>query len=172
MGQKRPVQVFLLVTENTLEENLLGTLSAKHELALAALDPESKVSAVDLVSGIEELKRRLEVLLGQTPEAPLDESLKAQAEKEAEAVARRNRIASAGGQLLQAAFAMLGEILPQREETDETRRLAGTLSEGLRQGLERDTEGRLRLSITLPDESVLDGMASSLARLFGAAGPR
>ena len=42
MGQKRPVQAFLLVTEETLEEKLLGTLSAKHELALAALDPESK----------------------------------------------------------------------------------------------------------------------------------
>jgi len=39
MGQKRPVQIFLLVTEGTLEENLLGTLSAKQALFLAALDP-------------------------------------------------------------------------------------------------------------------------------------
>ena len=30
MGQKQPVQVFLLVTTDTLEENLLATLSAKH----------------------------------------------------------------------------------------------------------------------------------------------
>ena len=38
MGQTQPVQVYLLVTEDTLEENLLSTLSAKRELALAALD--------------------------------------------------------------------------------------------------------------------------------------
>jgi len=31
MGKKRPVQVFLLVTENTIEENLLATLAAKEE---------------------------------------------------------------------------------------------------------------------------------------------
>ncbi|RZB32415.1 MAG: hypothetical protein SRB2_04420 [Desulfobacteraceae bacterium Eth-SRB2] len=31
MGQKRPVQVFIMVTEDTLEESLLGTLAAKHE---------------------------------------------------------------------------------------------------------------------------------------------
>ena len=39
MGQKRPVQVYVLVTEETIEENLLATLAAKHDLALAALDP-------------------------------------------------------------------------------------------------------------------------------------
>ena len=40
MGQKRPVHVFLLVTTDTLEENLPATLSAKHELSPAVLDPE------------------------------------------------------------------------------------------------------------------------------------
>ena len=34
MGQKRQVQVFLLVTEQTIEEQMLATLSAKHDLAL------------------------------------------------------------------------------------------------------------------------------------------
>ena len=43
MGQKRPVQVFVLVTEGTMEENLLTTLSSKHELALAALDTAAKI---------------------------------------------------------------------------------------------------------------------------------
>ena len=38
MGQKNPVQVYLLVTEETIEEKLLATLSVKHDLALAALD--------------------------------------------------------------------------------------------------------------------------------------
>ena len=83
MGQKRPVQVYVLVTEETIEENLLATLSAKHELALAALDPDSDVTELDLASGMEELKRRLEVLLGAQPEAPIDESQKKQVEAEA-----------------------------------------------------------------------------------------
>ena len=70
MGQKQPVQVYVLVTEETIEESLLGTLSAKHDLALAALDSESDVTQVDFKSGVEELRRRLEVLLGAKPEAP------------------------------------------------------------------------------------------------------
>ena len=92
MGQKRPVQAFLLVTEETLEEKLLGTLSAKHELALAALDPDSKVKAVDMVSGIEELKRRLEVLLGTKPDG-----------------ASRRKSESGGGE-------RGGEVGPQRKD--------------------------------------------------------
>lgn len=59
MGQKKPVQAFLLVTEKTLEEKLLGALSAKHDLAMAALDPDSTVKIVVLACGIDELKRRL-----------------------------------------------------------------------------------------------------------------
>ena len=39
-GQKRPVQVHLMISENTIEEYLLATLSAKHELAAAVLDPD------------------------------------------------------------------------------------------------------------------------------------
>jgi SNF2 family DNA or RNA helicase len=74
MGQKNPVQVYLLVTEGTIEEKLLGTLSAKHDLALAALDMESKVRKVALASGVEELKQRLEVLLGAKPHAAVDET--------------------------------------------------------------------------------------------------
>src|SRR4029450_9410744 len=64
MGQMQPVQVYVLVTEQTIEENLLQTLADNRELALAALDPESDVDTVSMVSGTEELKQRLEILLG------------------------------------------------------------------------------------------------------------
>ncbi len=60
MGQKNPVQVYLLVTEETIEEKLLNTLSAKHHLALAALDMESNVKEVTLNSGMDERKRAAE----------------------------------------------------------------------------------------------------------------
>src|SRR5207247_2008674 len=109
MGQKQPVQVFVLITEQTIEENLLATLSAKHELALAALDVESKVNSVDLQSGMEELKRRLEVLLGAKPEAPVDESAKAGQEKVAREQGQHERIAVAAGTLLSSRVASPGQ---------------------------------------------------------------
>jgi len=168
MGQKRPVQAFLLVTEETLEEKLLNTLSAKHELAMAALDPDSKVKAVDLASGMEELRRRLEILLGARPDAPLDESLKAAAEKEAEKLARKEKVAAAGGRLMGAAFAFIGEMFSQKEETEETVRMAGMLRNRLSECMEKGADGSLKMAITLPDESVLDNMAKSLAQVLGA----
>ena len=58
MGQKQPVQVFVLVTEQTIEEGMLSTLSLKHDLALAALDVDSDVDAVKLASNGDDLKRR------------------------------------------------------------------------------------------------------------------
>jgi SNF2 family DNA or RNA helicase len=72
MGQKRPVSVFVLVTEGTLEDNLLGTLSSKRDLAMAALDPSSEVSDVDVRSQSEDIKAKLEVLLGEKKAAPVD----------------------------------------------------------------------------------------------------
>ena len=168
MGQKRPVQAFLLVTEETLEEKLLGTLSAKHELALAALDSDSKVKTVDLASGMDELKRRLEVLLGARPEGAIDESQRAEVERDAERLARKEKIASAGGQLLGAAFAFIGEMFPKKEETKETIQMTENLKSHLSECLEKDENGRLKMTITLPDESVLNNLAKSLAQILGS----
>ncbi|HQJ31352.1 MAG TPA: DEAD/DEAH box helicase [Syntrophales bacterium] len=170
MGQKRPVQVFLLVTEGTLEESLLNTLSAKHELALAVLDPDSQLTAVNLASGMEELKNRLELLLGIKPPAPVDESAREEAERQAGELRRRERIAAAGGQLLGAAFAFLGEIFPGKEETPESLRMADAFREQLFQCLEKGADGSLRMTVTLPDETALNNLARSLARI--AAGGR
>jgi len=110
MGQKRPVQVYLLVTRDTLEENMLATLSAKHELSLAVLDPESETTDVNMAAGIEELKRRLEILLGTKPEPAEDESMRTAVEKEAYKLAKKRKVAAAGGQLVGAAFAFIGEM--------------------------------------------------------------
>ncbi|MEW6375151.1 MAG: helicase-related protein, partial [Thermodesulfobacteriota bacterium] len=166
MGQRRPVQAFLLVTEETLEEKLLGTLSAKYDLAMAALDSESRVNTVHLASGMEELKRRLEMLLGTKPVLPIDESQRAEVEREAERIALKERVASAGGQLLGAAFAFISEMFPKKEETEETFRIAETFKNQLSDCLEKDEKGQLRMTITLPDESVLNNMAKSLAQIL------
>ena len=168
MGQKRPVQAFLLVTQETLEEKLLGTLSAKHDLAMAALDPESRVNTVHLASGMDELKRRLEILLGTRPVTAIDESQKAEVEREAERMARREKIAAAGGQLLGAAFAFIGEMLPKKVETEEALHMASTLKNHLAECMEKDENGRLKMIITLPDESVLNNLAKSLTQILGS----
>jgi len=167
MGQKRPVQVFILVTEDTLEENLLGTLSAKQQLFLAALDPEAEVTSLDLATGIDELKRRLEILIGEKPDAALDESMKEQVEKEAERLERKDRISKAGGQLLGAAFALIGEMFPETEETDRMVQLTETFKSKLSDCVEEGEKGELKMTVTLPGKDVFDNLARSLARMVG-----
>jgi superfamily II DNA/RNA helicase len=97
MGQRNPVQVYIFVTEDTFEEKLLATLSGKHDLALAALDMESDVSEVALTTGIDELRRRLEVLLGAKPHAAVDRTELQRQQQETERLAQRERVADAGG---------------------------------------------------------------------------
>ncbi len=168
MGQKNPVQVYLLVTEETIEEKLLGTLAAKHDLALAALDMDSDVREVALASGMEELKQRLEVLLGAKPHGAVDETEKQRQQHEAERLARRSRMAEAGGQLLTAAFTLLGEMIPQRETTNGAAQMARELKARFDECLERDEQGRPRLTVTLPNEGVLENLARSVASLLTA----
>lgn len=172
MGQKQEVQVFVLVTEETIEERLLGTLAAKKDLALAALDVESEVDQVDMSSGMEELKSRLEVLLGAKPEAPIDETVKQSAEAATHGLgeAHRDRVAAAGGELLGAAFKFLGELVSQNGSPEPSEALVANLRTGLGACVEDDAAGKPRLSITLPDRSSLENLAQTLARLLAAGG--
>lgn len=174
MGQKQPVQVFLLVTTDTLEENLLATLSAKQELSLAVLDPDADTDEVQMITGMEELKRRLEILLGARPEAAEDESMKNEAQRAAERLAKKEKIAAAGGQLVGAAFAFIGEMVADRPVNDHTNELVSAFKTKLGDCLERTEDGRLNMTITLPDESFLDTMAKTLAGMvsLGAQGDR
>jgi hypothetical protein len=167
MGQKQPVQVYLLVTTETLEENMLGTLSAKHELSLAVLDPDADACAVDLATGMDELKRRMEILLGTPPEAAEDESMRADAEKAAAVLIQKEKVAAAGGQLVQAAFSFIGEVFAGQAADERTEMLAGAFKAKLGECLEKTPDGRLSMTITLPDEAFLDTMARSLAGILG-----
>jgi hypothetical protein len=169
MGQQRPVQVFVLITEQTIEENLLKTLSDKHSLALAALDMESDVSYVDFESGIEELKRRMEVLLGSKPDAPVDESVRAEAERQVERFTEhRERVAAAGGEMLGAVFNFLGQLVAQDEAPAPSPDVVTNLRNRLTECVEEDSSGRQRLTITLPNRDTLDNLAQTLARLLVA----
>ncbi|MDD4889937.1 MAG: SNF2-related protein [Phycisphaerae bacterium] len=175
MGQKRPVQVYVLVTEQTIEESLLTTLAAKQDLALAALDAGSDVDVMKMTSGIEEMKRRMEVLLGARPAAPPDVRQAVVAAAQTEAIQRRERIAAAGGQLLTAALGFLGQLLPGPQSGGQPGNggdsaggdlLVQQARKHLEQCVERDEAGRLKLTVSLPDDSALETMAASLARVL------
>jgi superfamily II DNA/RNA helicase len=173
MGQSRSVQVFVLVTEGTIEESLLATIAAKKELALAALDVESDVDAVDVASGMQELKGRLEVLLGARCEAPLDESVRRQEKETAQRLteSQRDRVAAAGGELLGAAFKLLGELVEKTPTSPPPLELVASLRDGLDACVDVDQAGKPRLTVTLPDRGALDQLAQALARLLVASQP-
>ncbi len=197
MGQKRHVQVFLLVTEGTIEEQMLATLSAKHDLALAALDIGSDVSEVVMQSGVEELKRRLEVLLGAKPAAPVDHSERESMQEIAETIRPRNenqeRIVQAGSEIVESIFKFVGTLAVQ---TDSARQdslnvptispmvsaaremlpqvlptIQKTVAENVR--VETDSEGKSRISFTMPEKPVLDGLLQAATQwLTSLAGSR
>lgn len=173
MGQKRPVHVYVLVTDETIEDKLLVTLAAKKELSLAVLDTSSEIDSVQLESGGAALRHKLEELLGAQPEAPIDESSKLDIEKVVALEERRKKVSLAGGQLLSAAFAFLSEVVPPTE-TGHTS--GGALARGLRASLdeclERDADGRVKLTVTLPDPAVLDALSEAVARLLGGGATR
>lgn len=170
MGQKRKVQVYLLVTEGTIEENLLTTLSAKHELAAAVLDPDSDLREVTLSSGMDELKRRLEVLLGSKPEAERDVSQHQQVATQITTLQaeQKAKIAEASGTLLTSAFTLLSQALPNASAPDET--IVTALKSSLSQCLEPTENGQTKLTITLPGAEALETMARALATLMAAGG--
>jgi superfamily II DNA or RNA helicase len=171
MGQQRPVHVYVLVTEDTIEDKLLCTLAAKKELSLAVLDTSSDIDFVQLDSGGASLRHKLEELLGARPEAPLDETSKSEAEASVAREEQRRKMSVAGGQLISAAFAFLAEIVPPRQPNDEG--LGATVAQELLRKLEgcleRDDEGRVQLTVTLPDPKVLDGLSQAIASLMGEA---
>lgn len=168
MGQQKPVQVHVLVTEQTIEENLLATLSAKHELSLAVLDPDAEVSEVEFHSGMEELRRRLEVLLGAKPEGPVDETKKADELETIRQGAQRERVAAAGGELLGAAFHFLGELVGSQTSQAPADRLVSELRGRLGECVVEQPGGGQQLTVTLPDRQALNNLADTLARLLVA----
>ncbi len=170
MGQTRPVQVFVLVTEQTIEENLLATLSAKRDLALAALDPEAADDSVEMISGMDQLKQRLEILLGAKAEAPLDLSQQQAREEETRKLAavQKERVAAAGGEMLGAAFKFLGELVASQVDKPAEPAVATELRNRLAECIEEDGTGRQRLTVTLPDRAALNHLADALAQLLAA----
>ncbi len=166
MGQRRPVHVYLLVTEGTIEEGMLTTLSAKKDLALAALDPESTVKEVALTGNIDELRRKLEVLVGVKPPAPVDESEKLRVETQH--AERREAIALAGGELLSAAFAFLHQAMGAGDGAPAGGGAAHEAMKGLlAECMEKAEGGGWRMTVRFRDDSAIETLAGALAGIAG-----
>ncbi len=172
MGQNRHVDVYLLVTTNTFEERLLETLADKSDLAAAALDFDSDVTSLQLRTGMQDMKRRLETLLGTPPAPPEKQAQRQRVKQQAdELVQRQQRIASAGASVLNAVCTLVGELLPG---TDGQPASDPAVVSQVRAGLDclvgQDAQGQPQLQLPLPDPSSLDQLAGALARLLSVAG--
>ncbi|HIK94093.1 MAG TPA: helicase, partial [Planctomycetes bacterium] len=170
MGQKNPVHVYKLVTTGplgTIEERLLDTLASKQDLADAALDFESDVNEVSMVSGMEDLKRRLEVILAPQ-KAAIDESQQRRVEAEARQLAeKKEKVSQASGNLITAALSLAGELVDSNSNRSPDEATISKLSDKLSECVDRDADGRPQLTISLPNEDALKGLATTLARLLG-----
>lgn len=164
MGQKRPVQVYLLVTEQTIEEKMLATLAAKKDLSIAALDIESDVTRVDLTSGIEELKQRLELLLADKPVAKIDESEQRRVEAEAEQLTRVKSMEESGGNLLRAMFSFVASFAPHTETPEAS--AVEMVKAGLMDLVAEEPDGSFSMKLRLPDREALDDIAKVMARFI------
>jgi len=167
MGQKNPVQVYILVTEQTIEEGMLGTLAVKKEVALAALDINSKVKNVDMAGGAEAMKRRLEILLGRQEDAPLDVSELERQKQTAATTACKEKVSVAAGELFVSALKLLGEIIPQQPNEAIMEQKTESIRTHLSECLETNEQGQIELKLKLPNQCALDNIAAALAKLTG-----
>lgn len=168
MGQKQPVHVYKLVTTGeTIEHRMLDTLATKQELANAAIEMTSDVQHVEMTSGMEDLKQRLEVVLSAKP-VFIDKSQENRVVEETVRLAeQRQKVSEASGQLVSAALSLAGQLLSQQSSAPADANVVSEMTRKLSESLEKDEQGRPQLKITLPDESALKGLAETLARLLG-----
>ena len=188
MGQTRPVQVYLLVTQDTLEEKLLSTLDAKRDLALAALDSESTTDSISMVTGMDDLKNRLEVLLGQPEDAAIKQEPDTPTSQPAEPTPdvptsqpadqplpdqttcpdnvanashlpqNTQRLQAAGNQLITAALGFLNELLHKNNEENKSQN--PQISTSLNPQISISPNS---ITIPLPEPAVLNQFATLLS---------
>ncbi len=80
---------------------------------------------------------------------------------------RRTRVSESAGQLLTAAFTLLGDLLPKPAAPDP--QTTEALRTSLAQCAETDEAGRQKLTLTLPNANALNTLAEALARLLSSA---
>ncbi len=106
------------------------------------------------------------MILDKRP-APVDESQQRRVEADTLRLAeRRQKVSVASGQLITAALSLAGELVGGDQAEAPPEEMVGRLTDRLGECVERDSEGRPQLTISLPDDQALRGLATTLARLL------
>lgn len=82
---------------------------------------------------------------------------------------QREKVSAASGQLITAALSLAGELIAGPDSVPPNEESVVKLTEKLSQCVERDEQGRPKLTISLADDSVLRGLATTLAKLLNQA---
>jgi hypothetical protein len=180
-----------MVTADTIEERLLDLLGAKSALALATLDLNSDTDFVEMTSGIDALKNRLEILLGKKPDKPIYQE--PSPEREKANVERRERLMEAGGKLLTSVLEFFGELAPmnamatpeegkelppntasEAQASDEatlgsskSTRVGETIKDFLKSAIKKDEDGKTHIVLPLPDDEVIDKISEGISKFLG-----
>ncbi len=142
-------------------------MASKQELADASIDMNSDVDSVAMVSGMEDLRRRLEKMLQPPIAAPVDESQKRRVEEQTQSLAaRREKVSAASGQLIGAALALACELMQSPGDAPPAEATVDKLTKRLGECIETDSQGRPQLTISLPDQGALRTLATTLAKLL------
>lgn len=165
MGQKNKVQVYILVSEGMLEQQILVTLASKKELFNQTLSPDASEDIVDFECGMDELRRRLEVLIG-SPENDVDESMKESVDTEILEVKKKKSVADAGGKMLGAAFEFLAEAMALEDESTPEQE---ALFQAFTKGASKNEDDSYSLSINI-DEGSLKKLTGVLAGIMKRSG--
>jgi hypothetical protein len=128
---------------------------------MAALDSDSQVSDVDVRTQADNIKEKLEVLLGAKPDAPVDETVK----ETASLAVSTDRLAEAGSTFLRAALDIVAELAGGRD-ADDRLVFASEVRAGLDVKVVLDERGQRRLSVAMPTRSALAGLLRGLAGLL------
>ena len=83
---------------------------------------------------------------------------------------RRERVAAAGGELLGAAINLVSELVSSDSSPDPA--VVNQVQAGLAGCAERTDEGKMELRFTLEDDSQLQRLATTLAKLIVSGSPR
>jgi superfamily II DNA or RNA helicase len=194
MGQTKPVAVYVMVTEQTIEEQLLGTLAAKRDLALAALDVDSTVDEVSMQSGGQDLKNRLEVLLGAMPTSAVSEVAAAAVQSQIGAargvgstpdrlpVFNNPALISSAGSLLLAAKSFWSTLTTVPTHTADDSIATGASTGGVKTEISSklgaigqalklqidppSVESSARVSFTMPDPAQIERVIGTIAGIF------
>jgi hypothetical protein len=95
----------------------------------------------------------------------VDVSEKTRLEREAAVRSGRERIAAAGSEFISAAFSLLGQLVPEAEDTEEARKMAALFKSRMAECMEKDENGGLKLTLSLSEPAALDPLADALARI-------